>query len=105
MENTIVIKGLTDLEKIVLTTIAEGMYAEVGFSDVTIEDVVIESKLDSKIVRGVISSLIKKGLIVADKIYEFSPEPKRTFYCLTEKSYGLVEEYVGEEGILKAIIA
>lgn len=58
---------LTELEgKVVNWLLHHGYYAERGYSDVVAEDVSSGTDLDSKIVRGVISSLVKKGYIETD---------------------------------------
>lgn len=36
---------------------------EIGFSDVMLEDIIAESGLDVKVTKGIIGSLVKKGLI------------------------------------------
>jgi len=57
------ITGLTQLEAQVLKSIASMMYAEYGFSDVGASDVSEHTGIDMKVIRGVISSLVKKGHI------------------------------------------
>ena len=53
---------LTVLEQKVLTTLINGLYAEVGFSDMDASDLVSEG-MDIKQVRGVLGSLQKKGIV------------------------------------------
>jgi predicted transcriptional regulator len=58
----------TDLETQVLDTLIEGLYAEPGFSDVDVHDIARDiSTLPTKIIRGVLGSLVKKGIITIDR--------------------------------------
>jgi len=57
---------VTKLEKLVLEALAKEMYAEFTFSDVDINDMVRETKLSANVLRGVASSLIKKGFLMID---------------------------------------
>lgn len=57
---------VTKLEKLVLEALAKEMYAEFTFSDVDINDMVKATKLSSEVLRGVASSLIKKGYLMID---------------------------------------
>lgn len=63
---TKVITGLTDLEKKVLTALADCMYAEWGFSDAGATDLAEATGIPMKSIRGVIGSLVKKGLVYVD---------------------------------------
>ena len=58
-----VITGLTDLEKKVLTALADCMYAEWGYSDAGATDLAEATGISMKSIRGVIGSLSKKGLV------------------------------------------
>jgi hypothetical protein len=60
------ITGLTELEKKVLTALVDGMYAEWGFSDVGATDLSESTGIPKKSIRGVIGSLVKKGLVYVD---------------------------------------
>jgi DNA-binding MarR family transcriptional regulator len=55
--------NLTELETKVLTAFIDGLYAEPGFSDVDAKDIANMTKIDIKSVRGVLASLVKKGII------------------------------------------
>jgi len=59
------ITGLTEMEKQVLQSLADSMYAEFGFSDVGASDLSGDTKIEMKTIRGVIASLVKKGLVYA----------------------------------------
>lgn len=54
----------TDLEKQVIESLVSQLYAEPGFSDVDVHDISRDiTTLPTKIVRGVLGSLVKKGVI------------------------------------------
>lgn len=55
--------NLTQLETTVLENIINGLYAEAGFTDVDVNDIKDQTGIDNKILRGVLSSLIKKQII------------------------------------------
>jgi len=54
---------LTTLETVVLDELIKGLYAEPGFSDVSDADLVSQTGIPAKSIRGVLGSLTKKGLI------------------------------------------
>jgi predicted transcriptional regulator len=54
---------LTALETKVLETLINGLYAEPGFSDVDAKDLQSETGISTRSIRGVLSSLIQKGII------------------------------------------
>ena len=59
---------LTDLETQVLEVLIDGLYAEPGFSDVDVHDIARAiTTLPTKIIRGVLGSLVKKGIITIDR--------------------------------------
>ena len=58
--------NVTQLEKQVLEALASEMYAELGFSDVGLQEVCEIAGIHPRIARGVASSLIKKGLLYID---------------------------------------
>jgi hypothetical protein len=59
-------ENLTVLEKQTLQAIIDGLYAEPGFSDIDVNDLVSPVGKSSRVLRGVLSSLIKKGYIHID---------------------------------------
>lgn len=69
---------LTDLETEVLETLIDGLYAEPGFSDVDANDIAEQTGKSTKIIRGVLSSLVKKGIITLEKT----------------NTYGAIKQYV-----------
>jgi hypothetical protein len=59
-------QNLTALEEKVLSALIDGLYAEPGFSDVDANDLAAWTKIPTRNIRGVISSLIKKDYINID---------------------------------------
>ena len=53
----------TELEQQVLDALIGGLYAEPGYSDVDAKDLSRETGIPTSAIRGVLSSLIKKGVI------------------------------------------
>ena len=58
---------LTELESKTLNTYVSCLYAEPGFSDVDVNDLSEEMGISSKILRGVLASLVKKGIVTLNK--------------------------------------
>lgn len=90
---------VTKLEKQVLEALAAGMYAELGFSDMGIEEVEEDTGIPRNILRGVAGSLEKKGLIsIDDREGEgYKNKTNMHIWYLTGKTLGLVEHWVGQE--------
>lgn len=90
------IKNLTELETKVLNAVAGGMYAEWGFSDYGFAELTDELELSTKVLRGVVSSLIKKDLVRVedDKHYDI--------IYLWDDAQGLVKHWVEENPELEA---
>jgi hypothetical protein len=90
---------VTKLEKQVLEAVALGMYAELGYSDVGIDDVAHTTKIPRNILRGVAGSLQKKGLIsIDDRESEgYKNQMDMHIWYLTPETEGLVDEWVGEQ--------
>jgi hypothetical protein len=92
---------VTELEKRVLEALANEMYAECGFSDAGLGEVVKGSGLSANVVRGVQSSLIKKGLIdVWDREGDYGVnhrDPYTHIWYLSEQTKGMVPSWVEEE--------
>ena len=57
---------LTEMEAKVLEAFIHGLYAEPGFSDVDAKDLSVMTKIPTRSIRGVISSLVKKDYIWLD---------------------------------------
>ena len=89
---------VTKLEKQVLEAMALGMYAELGFSDVGIEEVENDTQIPRNVLRGVAGSLEKKGLIsIDDRASEgYKHKTDMHIWHLTSQTEGLVDKWVGE---------
>jgi DNA-binding IscR family transcriptional regulator len=55
--------NLTELESLTLTAFIKGLYAEPGFSDVDVNDLSSELEIPTKVLRGVLGSLVKKNIV------------------------------------------
>lgn len=100
--------AVTKLEKQVLESLAKGMYAELGFSDMGLPELRQDTGLSNKVLRGVASSLIKKGLVDIDGregAWDVDPrDADMHIWYLTNKTQGLVDHWVQEEGIEKVML-
>lgn len=95
---------VTQLEKQVLESLAGNMYAEIGFSDVGFPELRDGTGLTNNVLRGVVSSLIKKQLItVDDRKGDWGIDHRDVdmhIIYLTEKTQGLVPHWVEEESLV-----
>lgn len=80
--------NLTVSEAEVIKALIDSMYAEYNFSDVDINDLAQITGTTTKILRGVVSSLVKKGLVE-----KFENDGGYVILYLTD----LVAGYVNEE--------
>ena len=98
---------VTPKEKQVLESLAQNMYAELGFSDVGFPELRKDTGLTNNILRGVVSSLIKKNLIdIDDRRDEIDINHRDVdnhIIYLTEKTQGLVPHWI-EEGDLEPLM-
>jgi len=94
---------VTPKEKQVLESLAKNMYAELGFSDVGFPELRKDTGLTNKVLRGVVSSLIKKDFIdIDDRRDEMDVDHRNVdmhIIYLTSKTRGLVPHWAEEEGI------
>ena len=90
---------VTKLEKQVLESLASGMYAELGYSDMGIADIHQDTQIPRSVLRGVASSLIKKGLIsIDDREGEgYKNQMDMHIWYLNSEVQGLVPHWVGQE--------
>ena len=58
--------NLTELETKTLTSFIQGLYAEPGYSDVDVNDIASDLSMSTKIIRGALGSLVKKGIVTID---------------------------------------
>ena len=95
---------VTELENKVLQAMVQGMYAERGFSDIGIEEIVKDTNLSPKVIRGVGSSLVKKGLIyIDDRDGEYNDSNMHIWY-LDSKLHPLVDNWREENDTIPEII-
>lgn len=104
---------VTKLEKQVLEALAKSMYAELGFSDAGYPELREDTGLTNKVLRGVVGSLSKKGLVsVDDRDGSWGIDSKDVdmhIIYLTGETQGLVDHWVGEkdwynEGVVEKVI-
>ena len=58
---------LTALENQVMHSFISLLYAEPGFSDIDAHDLARDTKIPTRSIRGVLSSLVQKGIISIDE--------------------------------------
>jgi predicted transcriptional regulator len=58
--------NLTELESKVLESFVLSLYAEPGFSDVDANDISSDLGISTKVIRGALGSLVKKGIVTID---------------------------------------
>ena len=79
---------LTELESLTLTAFIGGLYAEPGFSDVDVNDLSSELEISTKVLRGVLGSLVKKGIISIEENgggYDIIHMRERYWYLVNEE--------------------
>ena len=86
---------ITELEEKVLTALINGLYAEPGFSDVSDVDLVQQTEIPAKSIRGVLGSLCKKRIIFQCTARELGIEGQgfNTLVYLQEKYHYLHPEW------------
>lgn len=84
--------NLTELETKVLSTFIDCLYAEPGFSDVDANDISEILGISTKIIRGALGSLVKKGFVSLDE-----NDSKYVIINLNTKYWYLVNEDWAEE--------
>jgi len=106
----ITITNLTALEKQALQSIADGMYAEIGFSSIGATDVSEDTGIKMSSLRGVLSSLVQKGHIsIEERTHHWGyrandPEWEPIIY-LQGDAMGLVANWVEYDEVEAATIA
>ena len=79
--------NLTELESKTLQSFIDHLYAEPGFSDVDVKDIAKDLGIDTKVIRGALGSLVKKGIVQVD-----TNDSKYDIIYLSPKYWGLVNE-------------
>lgn len=87
--------NLTEMEKQVLNALINALYAEAGFSDVDAKDLSKATKIPTKSIRGVLSSLIKKSIIFIEE----GGNGMFELVHLQHNYYGLHPRWAAEENI------
>jgi hypothetical protein len=95
------ITNLTELETKVLTTLVDSMYAEWGFSDCGFSELSSELNLSTKVLRGVVGSLVKKQLVQVETDNGWE---KVDIIYLVNAAEGLVKHWVEENPELEPSI-
>jgi DNA-binding MarR family transcriptional regulator len=80
--------NLTILETNTLKTLIGGLYAEPGYSDVDVKDISSELGIDTKIIRGALGSLVKKGIVEV-----YTNDSGYDIIYLRTEYWGLVNEH------------
>ena len=84
--------NLTKLEERFLSCFIENLYAEEGFSDVTVSDIAEGLKESTRKMRGVASSLIKKDIIFIEDMGQFQIVYLNDDYYHLHKIWGANQE-------------
>jgi DNA-binding MarR family transcriptional regulator len=84
--------NLTELESKTLQSFVDGLYAEPGYSDVDAKDIAEELGISTKIIRGALGSLVKKGIVTLDE-----NDSGYVIIYLNTEYWGLVNENWAEE--------
>jgi sugar-specific transcriptional regulator TrmB len=85
----------TQLEEQVLTALIENLYAEPGFSDVDATDLAEATGIPTKQIRGVLSSLVKKGVVTLEETDTYGA-PKYVIVYLNRSHWHLHPEWKSE---------
>jgi len=85
----------TELETQVLDALIGGLDAEPGYSNIDANDLAEETGIPTKQIRGVLSSLVKKGVVTLDETDTFGA-PKYVIVYLNESYWHLHPEWKNE---------
>jgi hypothetical protein len=86
----------TELEQKVLDAYIPMLYAEAGFSDVDANDLSKATGIPMRTIRGVLGSLVKKGVIWTDETDNFMADQQYVIIYLSEAFYHLHPEWSKE---------
>lgn len=87
---------LTELETKVLENLIENLYAEPGFSDVDAKDISHSTGIPTKSIRGVLSSLVKKGIVFLEETDSFGAPEQFVLIYLNNSHWYLHPEWKEE---------
>jgi DNA-binding IclR family transcriptional regulator len=85
----------TELETQVLDALIGGLDAEPGFSNIDANDLAEETGIPTKQIRGVLSSLVKKGVVTLNETDTWGA-PKYVIVYLNESHWHLHPEWKNE---------
>jgi DNA-binding IclR family transcriptional regulator len=85
----------TELETQVLDALIGGLDAEPGFSNIDANDLAESTDIPTKQIRGVLSSLVKKGVVTLDETDTYGA-PKYVIVYLNESYWHLHPEWKSE---------
>ena len=80
---------LTAMETAVMESLIQGLYAEPGFSDVDTHDLSRQTRISTKSIRGVLSSLVKKGIVHLEETDSYGAPEQFVLIYLHESHYYL----------------
>ena len=87
---------LTDLETQVLENLINNLYAEPGFSDVDAKDISRSTGITMKYIRGVLSSLVKKGIVHLEETDSYGAPEQFVLIYLMDSHYYLHPQWKEE---------
>jgi DNA-binding MarR family transcriptional regulator len=87
---------LTTLENQVLECLIDNLYAEPGFSDVDANDIANQTKISTKIIRGTLSSLVKKGIVHLEETNTYGAERQYVLIHLNQSFWYLHPQWKTE---------
>ena len=88
---------LTELETKTLNTFVSCLYAEPGFSDVDAKDISESLNISTKVIRGALGSLVKKGVVTIntnDSGYDIIDLNTKYWYLVNENWAEEAKEYL-----------
>lgn len=88
--------SLTSMEQQVLEAFIGELYAEPGFSDVDANDLSRITGIPTKSIRGVLSSLVKKGIVWLSETETFGAAKQYVLIYLSESHYYLHPRWKAE---------
>lgn len=97
---------VTKLESKVLKSLADEMYAEFGFSDVGPTEIESKTKIKMRSLRGVLGSLVKKGLIFIDHREDegYKNRPSMWICYLSGDANGLVKHWREDSNVETSLV-
>jgi hypothetical protein len=88
---------LTAMETQVLEALIDRLYAEPGFSDVDAHDLSRDTKISTRSIRGVLSSLVKKNIISLEETNNWGTKDQYVIIYLNPGYWYLHPQWKNEE--------